>query len=138
MLNAIYTQESKKAVCEKAIQVAKKLRATKLAKAAKRVEDGIEEILMTYMDFPTQHWIQTNNAIERLSRKIKRRTKAISTFLDGQSIWMLVCWTALCGCNQLGFQRLHEHVFKPEQDPLSDIIAEQLAATKQQDFDKNY
>lgn len=53
MLNAIYTQESKKAICEKAIQVAKKLRATKLAKAAKRVEDGIEEILMTYMDFPT-------------------------------------------------------------------------------------
>ena len=53
----------------------------KLAKAAKKVEDGIEETL-TYIDFPTQHWsrIRTNNTIERLNREIKRRTKAIGAF----------------------------------------------------------
>lgn len=49
MLKAIHAQESKEAACEKAIQVAEKLQAMKLAKAAKKVEDGIEETL-TYMD----------------------------------------------------------------------------------------
>ena len=60
-------------------------------KAAKRIEDEIEETL-TYMDFPTQHLtrIQTYNAIERLNREIKRRTKAIGAFPDGQSTLMLV------------------------------------------------
>ena len=54
MLKAIHAQESKEATCEKAIQVVEKLRAMKLTKAAKKVEDGIEETLI-YMDFPTQH-----------------------------------------------------------------------------------
>ena len=77
---------------EKTVQVVEKLRTMKLAKAAKKVKDGIEETL-TYTDFPTQHWtrIRTNNAIERLNRKIKRRTRAIGIFPDGQSALMLVC-----------------------------------------------
>ena len=64
MLKAIHSQESKEAAREKAIQVAEKLKAMKLAKAAQKVEDGIEETL-TYMDFPTQHWtrIRTNNTL---------------------------------------------------------------------------
>ena len=92
MLKAIHAQESTESAREKAIQVAEKLRSMKLAKAAKKVEDGIKETL-TYMDFPTQHWtrIRTNNAIERLNREIKRRTKAIGAFPDGQSALMLTC-----------------------------------------------
>ena len=37
----------------------------KLKEAAKKVEDSVEETL-TYMDFPSQHWlkIRTNNVIE--------------------------------------------------------------------------
>lgn len=64
MLKAIHSQESKEAAREKAIRVAEKLKAMKLAKAAQKVENGIEETLI-YMDFPTQHWtrIQTNNTI---------------------------------------------------------------------------
>ena len=87
-----YSQGSKEAAREKAIKVAEKLRTMKLAKAAQKVEGGMEETL-TYMDFPTQHWtrIRTNNAIERLNREIKRRTKAIGAFPDGQSALMLVC-----------------------------------------------
>lgn len=50
MLKAIHAQESKDAAREKALQVSEKLRSMKLAKAAKKVEDGIEETL-TYMDF---------------------------------------------------------------------------------------
>lgn len=92
MLKAIHAQESKSAAREKARQVVEKLKEMKLAAAAKKLQDGIEETL-TYMDFPTQHWtkIRTNNTIERLNREIKRRTKAIGAFPDGQSALMLVC-----------------------------------------------
>ena len=54
--------------------------------------DGIEETL-TYCDFPSEHWtrIRTNNVIERLNRKIRRRTRVVRTFPDGNSALMLVC-----------------------------------------------
>lgn len=92
MLKAIHAQESKQAARDKAIQVIKQLKELKLSEAAKKLEDGLEETL-TYMDFPTQHWtrIRTNNTIERLNREIKRRTRAIGAFPDGQSALMLVC-----------------------------------------------
>ena len=58
----------------------------KLKEAAKKVEDGIEETL-TYCDFPSEHWtrIRTNNVIERLNREIRRRTRVVGTFPDGNS-----------------------------------------------------
>lgn len=92
MLKAIHAQESREAAREKAAQVAEKLKEMKLSAAAKKLTEGIEETL-TYMDFPTQHWsrIRTNNTIERLNREIKRRTRAIGAFPDGQSALMLVC-----------------------------------------------
>ena len=92
MLKAIHAQENKEAAREKAVLVVQKLKDMKLPAAAKRVEDGIEETL-TYMDFPTQHWprIRTNNTIERVNRELKRRTRAIGAFPDGESALMLVC-----------------------------------------------
>ena len=92
MLKAIHAQESKAAAREKAAQVAEKLREMKLKAAAKKVEDSIEETL-TFMDFPSQHWtrIRTNNTLERLNREIKRRTRPIGAFPDGNSALMLVC-----------------------------------------------
>lgn len=92
MLKAIHAQECKEAASEKAKRVAAKLREMKLSSAAKKLEDGIDETL-SYMDFPSQHWsrIRTNNTIERLNREIKRRTKAIGAFPDGQNALMLVC-----------------------------------------------
>ncbi len=55
-------------------------------------EDGIEETL-TYCDFPGEHRtrIRTNNVIERLNREIRRRTRVLGTFPDGNSALMLVC-----------------------------------------------
>ncbi len=75
-----------------AAQVVQNLREAQLKAAAKKVEDSIEETL-TIMDFPSQHWarIRTNNTLERLNREIKRRTKAIGAFPDGNSALMLVC-----------------------------------------------
>ena len=92
MLKAIHSQESKEAARLKAQQVAQKLREMKLKAAAQKVEDSIEETL-TFMDFPSQHWtrIRTNNTLERLNREIKRRTRAIGAFPDGNSALMLVC-----------------------------------------------
>ena len=92
MLKAIHAQENKDAAMEKAESVAKKLREIKLPAAAKKVEEGIFETL-TYMKYPTEHWnrIRTNNTMERVNREIKRRTRAIGAFPDGQSALMLVC-----------------------------------------------
>jgi len=92
MLKAIHAQESKAAAREKARQIAAALREMKLKEAAKKVEDSIEETL-TYMDFPYEHWlrIRTNNVIERLNREIRRRTRVVGTFPDGNSALMLVC-----------------------------------------------
>jgi len=69
-----------------------KLRKMKLQKAAKIIEDGIDETL-TYMSYPSTHWrkIRTNNPLERIMREIKRRTKVVGVFPDGNSALMLVC-----------------------------------------------
>lgn len=91
MLKAIHAQENKEATRQKAKVVARNLRDMKLQAAAKKIEEGIDETL-TYMDFPTQHWtrIRTNNTMERVNREIRRRTRAIGAFPDGQSALMLV------------------------------------------------
>ena len=92
MLKAIHAQESKAAAREKAKLVIAALREMKLKEAAAKVESGIEETL-TYADFPFEHWtrIRTNNVIERLNREIRRRTRVVGTFPDGNSALMLVC-----------------------------------------------
>jgi transposase-like protein len=93
MLKAIHASEDKQAARTKAASVIEQLRFMKLKEAAKVVEDGIEETL-TYMDrpFPLEHWvrIRTNNALERLNREIKRRTRVVGVFPDGDSALMLV------------------------------------------------
>ena len=91
MLKAIHAQESFEASKRKAEEVADKLKEMKLQAAAKTVRDGVAETL-TYTNFPMQHWvrIRTNNAIERLNREIRRRTRVVGTFPGGRSALMLV------------------------------------------------
>lgn len=92
MLKAIHAQEDKAAAREKAKAVVQKLREMRLNKAADKVETGVDETL-TYMGFPSEHWtrIRTNNTLERINREIKRRTKVVGSFPDGESALMLVC-----------------------------------------------
>lgn len=71
--------------------MAGELEAMRLGEAVKVVREGFAETL-TYARFPRERWrmIRTNNAIERQSREIRRRTRAVGTFPDGRSALMLV------------------------------------------------
>lgn len=91
MLKAIHAQESLDASMEKAAAVAASLDGMRLAAAAKCVREGAAQTL-TYARFPMGRWrrIRTNNAIERLNREIRRRTRVVGTFPDGKSALMLV------------------------------------------------
>ena len=91
MLKAIHAMETREASERKAAEVADELESMKLEEAAKTVRGGCAETL-TYTRFPAAHWrrIRTNNAIERLNREIRRRTRVVGTFPDGRSALMLV------------------------------------------------
>lgn len=92
MLKAIHAQEDKLAALDKLGDVVAKLKEMKLFEAARKVEQtGLKTLI--YRDFPREHWrrIRSNNAMERLNREIRRRTKSVGAFPDGQSALMLVC-----------------------------------------------
>ena len=91
MLKAIHAQEDRTAALDKAQTVVEKLREMKLNKAADHVRDSVEETL-SYMSYPEEHWrkIRTNNPLERIMREIRRRTRVVGSFPDGQSALMLV------------------------------------------------
>ena len=86
MLKAIHAQEDRPAAEAKARDVVAKLRAAKLRKAAELVEQGVAETLCYYA-FPEPHWrrIRTNNPLERIIREIRRRTRVVGAFPDGES-----------------------------------------------------
>lgn len=91
MLKAIHAQEDREAAAAKAKAVARKLQEMKLANASELLTQGIDETL-TYMQFPREHWrnLRTNNPMERLMREIRRRTRVVGSFPDGNSALMLV------------------------------------------------
>jgi putative transposase len=91
MLKAIHAQEDRAAAQAKADQIVEKLQALKLGQAADTVRGGIGETL-TYMSFPREHWtrIRTNNVLERIMREIRRRTRVVGNFPDGNAAMILV------------------------------------------------
>src|SRR5688572_16402907 len=91
MLKAIHAQEDRKAAAAKAKEVVVRLRAMKLKTAADLVEQKVAETL-TYYAYPSTHWrqIRTNNPLERIIREIRRRTRVVGAFPDGNSALMLV------------------------------------------------
>jgi transposase-like protein len=91
MLKAIHGQEDSIAAQQKAQQVAEKLEGMRLGKAAKLLREGIGETL-AYMLYPREHWrsLKTNNMLERLMRELRRRTRVVGCFPDGESALMLV------------------------------------------------
>jgi transposase-like protein len=91
MLKAIHAQESLEAAREKAGRIIEQLHAMRLRKAAEWVEENIDETL-SYYRYPQTHWtrIKTNNPLERIMREIRRRTRVVGAFPDGNSALMLV------------------------------------------------
>ena len=89
---AIHAQEDQAAARGKAELVARKLEGMRLGKAARLVYEFVHETL-AYYAFPREHWrsLRTNNPLERLNREIRRRTRVVGAFPDGQSALMLVC-----------------------------------------------
>jgi putative transposase len=91
MLKAIHAQECLDEAKAKADLVASKLEMMKLGKAAALVRSGAIETL-SYYALPNEHWrrIRTNNPMERIMREIRRRTRVVGCFPDGNSALMLV------------------------------------------------
>lgn len=91
MLKAIHAMELREASKAKALAVALELDGMKLKEAAGVARDGYVEAL-TYARFPVVHWrrIRSNNAIELITRKTRRRTRIVGTFPDGRPALMLV------------------------------------------------
>lgn len=90
-LKAIHASEDRTAAEHKALLVADKLAGMKLEKAAKIVREGARETF-SYYAFPREHWrsLRTNNPMERIIREVRRRTRVVGAFPDGQSAVMLV------------------------------------------------
>ena len=93
-LKAIFAMESRESALAKAEAVAAEMEARRLKAAANCLREGIGETT-TYLlpEFPDGHRrrIRTNNMIERLNREIRRRTRVVGSFPDGNSALMLVC-----------------------------------------------
>ena len=87
MLKAVHAQECREAARAKANEVTAKLKAVKLRKVAEWLEETVDQTLVYYA-FPDEHWrrIRTNNPLERIMREIRRRTRVIGAFPDGQAL----------------------------------------------------
>ena len=90
MLKAIHAQEDREAAVKKGAEVVAKLENLRLGSAAAILREGLVETL-AYMNYPMEHWskIRTNNMLERIMREIRRRTRVVGNFPDGNSAVML-------------------------------------------------
>lgn len=91
MLKAIHAQENIEEARRKRDMVAERLVEMKLGKAAEAVRKVGDETF-SYYSFPVEHWkrIRTNNGLERIMKEIRRRTRVVGAFPDGESALMLV------------------------------------------------
>ena len=91
MLKAIHAQENLEEAKRKKDLIAEKLVQMKLKKASELIKNSALETF-SYYYFPVEHWkrIRTNNGLERIMKEIRRRTRVIGSFPDGESALMLV------------------------------------------------
>ena len=92
-LKAVFAMESRESALD-AETVTAEMETRRLKAAANCLREGIGETT-TYLlpEFPDGHRrrIRTNNMIERLNREIRRRTRVVGSFPNGNSALMLVC-----------------------------------------------
>ena len=109
MLKAIHASEDIVAAREKAVRVIEKLRALRLIRAAELVEKGSrEDADLLRLPKRALRRIRTNNPLERILREIRRRTRVVGAFPDGQSALNLAAagasfLTAVCIAQRIAY-----------------------------------
>ena len=90
MIRTIFTQESKVEASAQWDKVADALRAKHDKLGA--LMDGSREDVLTYMDYPKEHWAQiaSTNPLERLNKEIKRRADVVGIFPNDEAVVRLV------------------------------------------------
>ena len=89
-------RRGQEAADRKARAIVDGLRAARTNTAADFVERSVSETL-TYYAFPNIHWqkIPTKNPLERIMKEIRRRTRVVEVFPDGQSCLNLAARLAI-------------------------------------------
>jgi putative transposase len=90
MIRTIFTQESKAEAFAQWDKVADALRG-KHAKLGALMDISREDVL-TYMDYPKEHWAQiaSTNPLERVNKEIKRRADVVGIFPNDEAVVRLV------------------------------------------------
>ncbi len=116
-LRAIFALPDREQALQIASTVARKWRRKGYPKVAEHLEEHIEECL-SCLAFPESHRrrIRTTNGLERLNQEIKRRTRVVRIFPNGESCLRLVSALAvehseewLTGRRYLDMRELEEH-----------------------------
>lgn len=86
LIKTIFAQENRKAAQACAASVVLTLQ-DRFPKAANVLQRSVEDVL-TYMDFPSEHWkqISNTNVLERLNREIRRRTDVVGIFPNHEAV----------------------------------------------------
>jgi putative transposase len=90
MIRTIFTQETKAEASAQWDKVADALRDKHDKLGA--LMDAAREDVLTYMDYPKEHWAQiaSTNPLERLNKEIKRRADVVGIFPNDEAIVRLV------------------------------------------------
>jgi len=90
MIRTIFTQETKAEAFAQWDKVADALRGKHDKLGA--LMDAAREDVLTYMDYPKEHWAQiaSTNPLERLNKEIKRRADVVGIFPNDEAVIRLV------------------------------------------------
>jgi putative transposase len=90
MIRTIFTQETKAEALAQWDKVADALRDKHDKLGA--LMDAAREDVLTYMDYPKEHWAQiaSTNPLERVNKEIKRRADVVGIFPNDEAVVRLV------------------------------------------------
>src|SRR5215208_7047165 len=89
-IRTVFVQPDAQAAREQWRRVADSFRA-RFPRLAALLDEAAADVL-AYLAFPPQHWRQiwSNNPLDRLNKKVKRRTDVVGIFLNSPAVLRLV------------------------------------------------